>query len=132
MRDQHYQDAAGRVHYLSAADHIAAAGAGLPLPGADWTPITADAALAILNPGPSSDEIWAALRTERDKRLIAATAILDRHRNQRDFGLTTTLTDAEATAWATYAQSLRDLPEATSDPAAPKWPVEPGQAPTAA
>ena len=69
---------------------------------------------------------WEKLRAARDLRLAAATAILDRHRNQRDFGLATTLTDAEATAWATYAQALRDLPEETSDPAAPEWPVEPG------
>jgi len=68
---------------------------------------------------------WAALRAERDTRLLGATAILDRHRNQRDFGLPTTLTDAQATAWATYAQALRDMPEVTTDPAAPVWPVEP-------
>lgn len=68
---------------------------------------------------------WSALRAERDNRLLGATAVLDRHRNQRDFGLPTTLTDAQATAWATYAQALRDLPEVTTDPAAPIWPVDP-------
>lgn len=125
--DQHYQDAAGAVHYLSAADHIAAAGAGLPLPAAGWMPITTEEARVILNQGPSIEGAWAALRAERDRRLAGVTAILDRHRNQRDFGLPTTLTDAVATAWAAYAQVLRDLPEATVDPASPEWPVEPGE-----
>lgn len=68
---------------------------------------------------------WAMLRAERADRLAAATAMLDRHRNQRDFGLSTTLTDDQATAWAVYAQALRDLPETTINPAAPDWPVAP-------
>lgn len=92
--------------------------------------ITADAEgypVAVDPPPPSVDAMLFALRVERDKRLAAATAILDRHRNQRDFGLPTTLTDAEAIAWAAYAQALRDLPELTADPANPVWPVAPSQ-----
>ncbi len=68
---------------------------------------------------------FAALRTERDARLAAALAILDRHRNQVDFGLPSTLTAEQATAWAVYAQALRDLPERTADPASPEWPEAP-------
>lgn len=70
---------------------------------------------------------FAALRTERDARLAAALAILDRHRNQVDFGLPSTLTAEQATAWAVYAQALRDLPEDTADPAAPEWPKAPNE-----
>ena len=33
---------------------------------------------------------------------------------------------AAQTQWATYRQSLRDLPASTPDPANPTWPVEPG------
>ena len=33
---------------------------------------------------------------------------------------------AAQTQWATYRQSLRDLPANTPDPANPTWPVEPG------
>lgn len=94
------------------------------------TPMGAEMVAAIQ--AQAAEAAWAKLRAARDQRLAAATAILDRHRNQRDFGLATTLTDAEATAWATYAQALRDLPEGTSDPAVPEWPVQPGQAPSAA
>lgn len=83
---------------------------------------------------PDDSPLWSAylwgqdmglLRAERDKRLTIATAILDRHRNQRDFGLPTTLTDEQASAWASYAQTLRDLPENTADPVNPVWPVAP-------
>ena len=68
---------------------------------------------------------WPALRVARDTRLTAALAMLDRHRNQVDFGLATTLTGEQATAWAVYAQALRDLPETTIDPAVPEWPEAP-------
>lgn len=66
-----------------------------------------------------------ALRAERDVRLASALAILDRHRNQADFGFPTTLTQEQAVAWAAYAQALRDLPDITDDPAAPVWPEVP-------
>lgn len=76
-------------------------------------------------PAPSEDDLLAALRAERDTRLAAALAVLDRHRNQADFGLPTTIFAAQAKAWAVYAQALRDLPEITTDPAAPDWPLPP-------
>lgn len=65
------------------------------------------------------------LRWERNARLSAALALLDRHSNQRDFGLPTTLTADQATACAVYAQALRDLPENTADPENPAWPEPP-------
>lgn len=74
---------------------------------------------------PTDADLWAALRADRDTKLAAALALLDRHRNQADFGLPTTLTAEQAKAWAIYAQALRDLPENTPDPAAPEWPVAP-------
>lgn len=50
-------------------------------------------------------------RRRRDTALPQALAMLERHRTQRDFGLPTTLTDDQATAWAVYLQGLRDYPE---------------------
>lgn len=70
-------------------------------------------------------EAWERLRADRDARLSAALAVLDRHRNQVDFGLSATLTTEQAHAWAVYAQALRDLPEATVDPTRPEWPEAP-------
>lgn len=76
-------------------------------------------------PEPSADDLWAALRRDRDVLLASALVLLDRHRNQADFGLPTTLTAAEAQEVAVYAQALRDLPENTADPASPSWPDVP-------
>lgn len=81
--------------------------------------------VAVERPPPGMAQMMGALRAERDRRLVAATAILDRHRNQRDFALETTITDTQARAWASYAQALRNLPETTIDPANPVWPAEP-------
>ena len=50
-------------------------------------------------------------RAARDMLITKASALLDRHRNQKEFGIATTLTDAEAAEVALYAQRLRDLPE---------------------
>ena len=65
------------------------------------------------------------LRADRDARLSRAVSVLDRHRNQSDFGLPVTLTQEQVTVWAIYAQVLRDLPENTDDPANPAWPEVP-------
>ena len=35
------------------------------------------------------------------------------------------MSDAKKTEWTTYRQTLRDLPENTSDPINPVWPVKP-------
>lgn len=81
--------------------------------------------VAVDPPPPPEAEVWERLRRERDARLEDALALLDRHRNQVDFGLAPSLSDEQARAWAVYAQALRDLPEITTDPANPDWPEAP-------
>lgn len=76
-------------------------------------------------PEPTVADFWTAFRVERDARLSVALSLLDRHRNQADFGLPTTVSQTQATAWAIYAQALRSLPETTTDPASPDWPLPP-------
>ncbi|SMF92348.1 hypothetical protein SAMN02982917_0570 [Azospirillum oryzae] len=58
-------------------------------------------------------------RAERDAAMPEALNILSRHRNQRDYGITTTLTEEQAAAWAAYLQGLRDYPETGEFPSAP-------------
>ena len=62
-------------------------------------------------PGPTNDDLWAALRNERNARLSAS-----------DW---TQMPDApvDRAAWAAYRQALRDLPDNTTDPARPIWPT---------
>lgn len=57
---------------------------------------------------------WAALRAERSRRLAAC-----------DWTQLPDAPVADAEAWAAYRQALRDLPDLTTDPTAPDWPVEP-------
>lgn len=64
-------------------------------------------------PEPESIDPWPDLRAKRDALLA-----------ESDW---TQLPDApvDAKAWAVYRQALRDLPENTTDPADPVWPVNP-------
>lgn len=57
---------------------------------------------------------WSTLRETRDDLLV-----------QSDW---TQVSDApvDADAWATYRQTLRDLPANTADPETPSWPTKPG------
>lgn len=85
--------------------------------------VTHDGPVVRLTAAPrSAADLMAALRQDRDARLAKAIQVLDRHRNQQDFGLGTTLTEVQAAAWAAYAQALRDMPASTADPLAPDWP----------
>lgn len=58
----------------------------------------------------------ASVRAERDKKLTASdwTQMTD-----------SPLSDSDKTAWATYRQSLRDLPTASGFPHTMTWPEEP-------
>ena len=40
-------------------------------------------------------------------------------------GADSPLTDLQKSAWATYRQQLRDLPDNTIDPRTPEWPIPP-------
>lgn len=64
------------------------------------------------------DENMAILRGERDQRLIESDKGV-----QAD--LWANMDVATKAEWATYRQSLRDLPQNTPDPANPGWPVKP-------
>ncbi|MDS9468218.1 tail fiber assembly protein [Paracoccus sp. MBLB3053] len=61
-------------------------------------------------------EAFTILRIARDRRLAACdwTQVPDN-----------ALSEAEREAWRVYRQALRDVPEMTSDPASPTWPVPP-------
>lgn len=61
-------------------------------------------------------EAWSKLRSKRDQMLSQTdwTQMND-----------SPLSASKRTEWATYRQSLRDLPSNTSDPANPTFPTEP-------
>ena len=64
----------------------------------------------------ASIDYWKELRSLRDYKLSECdwTQIVD-----------VPLTEEQKTAWATYSQTLRDLPANTEDPKNPVWPTKP-------
>jgi len=68
------------------------------------------------SPSPSSSDWDEDLRIRRNKKLT------DCDWTQ---GNDTPLSNSKKTEWATYRQSLRDLPDNTSDSSYPTWPTEP-------
>jgi len=53
---------------------------------------------------------WQQLRDERDSRINDCTFRLERHREQKELGVATTMSDAEYTMWLQHRQQLRDFP----------------------
>lgn len=109
---------------ISEEEHAALLAAAAPfgkviVAGSDGKPIVADP------PAQTTEELWVTVRRERDARLSVATAKLDRHRNQKEFGIEPSMADARAAEWAIFAQALRDLPETQADPANIEWPSAP-------
>jgi hypothetical protein len=69
---------------------------------------------------PNVEWYWTALRTERNARLAATdwTQMND-----------SPLSQANRTAWSSYRQELRDLPDEVTDPTQVEWPLDPTQIP---
>ena len=115
-----YQDFAAEADAISHVEQYG--GFAAPNPGGStsyW--VVDEAAETVTNDQAQADadsleSSWANLRTERDSLLVSSdwTQAAD-----------SPLTDEVKTSWATYRQSLRDLPANTPDPANPTWPDAP-------
>lgn len=74
----------------------------------------------------SDSDLLIDLRAKRDSLLQKAISYLDRHRNQKEYGLTCCLTDEKVAEWAAYAQALRAIPSTyANNPGDVVWPSEP-------
>ena len=102
-------------------------GIRLPVPeGLSWDAVNgvaADDGTITLQADPAKvqakiQQAWTALRTQRNQLLAASdyTQLQDAH-----------LSAEKKSAWFTYRQSLRDLPENATDPTQVTWPVSPSQ-----
>lgn len=58
---------------------------------------------------------WVNLRNQRDGLIKESNWIIERHRDQKELGVPTTITDGQYLAWLHYRQELRDLPENVVD-----------------
>lgn len=75
-------------------------------------------------PPPSFATLATAERAWRDGELLASDRLIARHRDERDMGRPTTLTDGQFTELLDYRQALRDWPETAGFPTID---VRPGQ-----
>lgn len=72
-----------------------------------------------LPPSPDAEREW------RDGELAEMMALRDRHRDQLEISVTTTLTSEQYTELLVYMQALRDWPQAEAFPDSAQRPVAP-------
>ncbi len=80
------------------------------------TKITEQEALELTNPPPTTEELFARLRNQRDAHINSVLWMRERHTDELELGTEPTLTPEQYTALLTYIQALRDLP---AQPGAP-------------
>jgi hypothetical protein len=81
-------------------------------------------------PGPTPDQLAEFERQWRDGAISQVQWLINRHRDEIEIGLTTTLTTEQFAVLLAYVQSLRDwpesplFPEAAGRPEVPNWIAE--------
>jgi Phage tail assembly chaperone protein len=76
-------------------------------------------------PPPTSEQLAATARAERNAKLIETDWVLQRHQEETLMNMSPTLTPEEGTALAVYRQALRDIPQQPGFPEVIDWPVPP-------
>jgi hypothetical protein len=79
----------------------------------------------IAAPSPTSAQLADQVRAQRDGLMNQCDWVVQRHRDQIDTGIPTTLTTAQFQAWTTYRQSLRDVTKQSGFPVTVTWPTAP-------
>ncbi|CAI8789639.1 Phage tail protein [Pseudomonas sp. IT-P171] len=74
---------------------------------------------------PTLEQIAAAERTWRDAEVSRVLWLRDRHRDQLDVGMDTTLTAEQFNELLTYIQALRDWPQSSDFPDSQDRPIAP-------
>jgi len=72
------------------------------------------------------DYKWINMRSKRDEALAESTWVLERHKEEKELELETSITETEYLAWLTYRQQLRDFPSTISNINAYTLPTKPG------
>lgn len=70
---------------------------------------------------------WERMRSERQDALNKTEWVVQRHKEQKELGIATSISDAEYMAWLTYRQELRDFPSTVTDINNYALPTAPGQ-----
>jgi hypothetical protein len=75
--------------------------------------------------GPTNDDLASAARSKRDELLAASQWLVDRHRDELDASVPTTLTAAQFAGLQAYRQALRSITDQSGFPTSIDWPVSP-------
>lgn len=75
-------------------------------------------------PPPTSEQLAAQARADRDAKLAATTWLVERHREEQETGATT-LTAQEHADLLAYRQALRDVPQQAGFHESIQWPALP-------
>lgn len=78
-----------------------------------------------IEPEPETEAPDAAARAIRDQLIAEVRWLIERHRDEIELGLPTTLTPAAHLTVLQYVQALREVPEQSGFPAAIEWPALP-------
>lgn len=70
---------------------------------------------------------WNAIRRNRNELLEQSDWIVQRHRDEKELGITTTISDGAYIVWMNWRQQLRDITESVSDPSDVVFPSMPGK-----
>ena len=85
----------------------------------------ADGLPILVDPEPTADDLAAAGRAWRDDEVSATEWLVNRHRDEQDMQLATTLTTEQFAELLTYRQALRDWPQSVDFPQLEHRPVAP-------
>jgi len=78
----------------------------------------------------NSDKVqnqWDSMRDKRDGAIKESSWIIERHREQLELGVNTTITNGEYLAWLSYRQELRDYPQTITDINSVRLPNKPSE-----
>ena len=86
------------------------------------TKITEQEALGLTNPPPTTEQLAAQVRAERDAKIEAVRWRIERHKDELELGIPLT---EPLEPLLQYVQALRDVPQQDGFPENTEWPVEP-------
>ena len=110
--DELYKDNQGNVYVVSP----------IQTPKEDWVKLTKKETEAHLNPVPTTEQLAATARAERDRLIESVRWRIERHNDELALGIEPT---EPLEPLLQYAQDLRDVPQQAGFPEAVEWPDMP-------
>ena len=107
-----YKDTQGNIHAVSP----------IQTPEKDWVALTKKETEAHLNPVPTSEQLAATARAERDRLIESVRWRIERHSDELALGSEPT---EPLEPLLQYVQALRDMPQQSGFPGDIDWPVNP-------